>query len=88
MKSVLFQPTTPFPGMTPCGPCRAEKQFDIHKNGYIYSFVMRDKIVPEDPYLVLVKAYAFSVRYGSRYPGAEPPRRVRDYLIKSSVVVL
>jgi len=88
MKSILFQPATPFPGVVPCGPCRTEQKFDIHKNGYIYSFVMRDKIVPEDPYLVLIKAYAFSVRYASKYPGAEPPRAVRDFLIKGPVVVL
>ena len=88
MKSLLFQPTTPFPGMTPCPACRTEQAFDIHKNGYIYSFVMRDKIIPEDPYLVLIKAQAFSVQFASQYPGAEPPRAVRDFLIKGSVVVL
>jgi len=88
MKSVLFQPSNPFPGVTPCPPCRTEQAFDIHKNGYVYSFVMRDKIVPEDPYIVMIKALAFAVRYSSVYPGAEPPKAVRDFLIKSSVVVL
>lgn len=88
MRSILFQPASPFPTSLPCGPCRTEDQFDIHKNGYMYSFVVRDKVIPEDPYLVMLKAYAFSVQFATPYPGSEPSRAIRDYLIKGSVVVL
>jgi hypothetical protein len=52
----------------------------------IYRFTMRDKVAVEDPYLVLVKATAFAIRHGVGYPGGIPPRKVRDFLIKGSVV--
>ena len=88
MKSILFQPSNPFRGAEPCAPCRTEETFTIHKNGYIYTFVMRDKLIPEDPYIVLIKAAAFSIQYASPYPGGEPPRAVRDFLIKGAVAAL
>ena len=88
MKSILFQPTTPFPGTYPCPPGRNEQPFKLYQNGYTYSFVVRDKVVPEDLMLVLMKAYAFSIKYAVPYPGGEPPRVVRDYLIKNSVSAL
>lgn len=70
-----------------CPPGRTEQSFTIHSNGLMYQFVARDKIVVEDPYLVLVKAEAFAIRHGSPYPGGQPPRAVRDFLIKTSVRV-
>jgi hypothetical protein len=47
---------------------------------------IRDKIVVEDPYLVLVKAEAFAISQGEPYNGSVPSRTVRDFLIKSAVV--
>ena len=88
MKSTFYQPTNPFPGTTPCPAGRTEQQFDLHRNGYVYQFVMRDKVVPEDPYLVLIKAYAFSVRFACKYPGGCPPRPVLDFLIKQQVLAV
>ena len=74
--------------MQPCAPCRTEETYSIHKNGYIYNFVVRDKIAVEDPYITAVKAYAFSVRFASVFPGSEPSRAIRDFLIKGAVVVM
>jgi hypothetical protein len=49
--------------------------------------VLRDKITVEDPYLVMVKATAFAIRTGEPYAAEPTPRAVRDFLLKSSVVV-
>ena len=61
MKSLLFQEDGPFEQPSECAllPCREEVTINLRKGGRIYRFVLRDKIVPEDPYLVLVKAAAF-----------------------------
>jgi hypothetical protein len=88
MKSVFYQPSSPFAGTYPCAPCRVENAFSIYNNGYIYNFVVRDKVIPEDPYMVMMKAYAFSVQFATPYPGGEPPRVIRDALIKGAVAVL
>lgn len=78
--SVLTQP----PG---CEPCRTESPFTIQIGSKLYRFVLRDKIVPEDPYLIAFKAAAFSVARTEEYRGVPTPRNVRDYLIKSNVVI-
>lgn len=89
MRSLLAQGVTPFEEPEGCGPavCRTEATFAVRKNGRIYRFVVRDKIQPEDPYFVLVKAAAFSVRQGEPYNGRTPDRSLKDFLIKSSVVI-
>lgn len=89
MRSLIAQGSTPFVEPEGCGiaPCRTEAKFSIRKNGRIYRFVARDKIQPEDPYFVLVKAAAFAIRHGEPYNGRTPSRGLKDFLIKSSVVI-
>ncbi len=89
MKSLLFQGVTPFNEPPECGalPCRTEVPITLRKNGRLYKFVLRDKVVPEDPYLVMVKATAFAIQTGEPYVGRSPDRGVRDFLIKTSVVI-
>jgi len=89
MKSLLFQGVTPFEEPPACAvePCRTEARFAIRKNGRVYRFVARDKVVPEDPYFVLVRASAFAIDQGEAYSGRTPPRAVKDFLIKSSVII-
>lgn len=89
MRSLLAQGATPFVEPEGCGLdlCRVEAKFAIRKNGRIYRFVARDKIQPEDPYFVLVKAVAFAVQHGEPYNGRTPGRSLKDFLIKSSVVI-
>jgi|RifCSP16_2_1023846.scaffolds.fasta_scaffold00001_30 hypothetical protein len=89
MKSLLFQGVTPFAEPPSCAiaPCRTEVRFALQKNGRIYRFVARDKVAPEDPYFVLVKAAAFALDQGEPYAGRTPPRAVKDFLLKSSVVI-
>ena len=89
MKSLLFQEgATPF-STSGCEaiPCRDEVELNIRKNGRIYRYVLRDKLVPDDPYLVMVKAAAFAQQTGEAYNGTSPSRNVKDYLIKDSVVI-
>lgn len=89
MRSLLAQGVTPFTEPEDCGiePCRVEVRFSLRKNGRIYRFVARDKIQPEDPYFVLVKAAAFAVQQAEPYNGRTPGRNLKDFLIKSSVVI-
>lgn len=90
MKSLLFQAgQTPFDEPPACGidPCRTEVPVTIRKDGRLYRFVMRDKVVPEDPYLVMVKASAFAISEGEPYNGKPPGRDIRDFLIKDAVVI-
>lgn len=90
MKSLLYQDGgSPFTEPTECGalPCRTEVPITIAKYGKLYQFVLRDKIVPEDPYLILVKAAGYALALGEAYNGTPPERSVKDFLIKSSVVI-
>lgn len=88
MKSLLFQSgATPFAEPDGCGAGRSEVPIQLRKNGRIYTFIARDKLMPEDPYLVLVKAAAFAIQTGEAYNGTPPNRSIRDFLIKSSVVI-
>lgn len=90
MKSLLFQPgTTPFSEPSSCTalPCRTEVRIPIRKGGRIYTYVLRDKIVPEDPYLILVKAAAFAILTGEGYNGTPPDRSVKNFLIKNNVTI-
>jgi hypothetical protein len=48
--------------------------------------MLRDKIAPEDPYLVMVKAAAFSIQHNEPYNGTPIPRSVKDFLIKTNLV--
>lgn len=70
-----------------CGPGRQEVKVTFEKDGRLYHLTMRDKIIPEDPYLVLVKAAAFAVQQSEPYMGRVVPRGVRDFLIKSNTVI-
>ena len=87
-KSLLFQPGAILAEPPECGPCRTEIFSTIMKNGRLYRFVVRDKIIPEDPYLVLVKAGAFAVRLREPYMGRTPDPSLKDFLIKSSSVII
>lgn len=88
MKSLLFQDdATPFTDPSSCFSGRTEVPITFRKNGRLYKLVLRDKVQVEDPYLVLVKARAFAIRTGEPFSGKPPSRSVRDFLIKSSLVI-
>lgn len=85
-KSLLFTGDLPYDVPSICGPGRTEVPLTIQKNGRLYRFIVRDKITVEDPYLVMVKAAAFSIRTGEPYAAKTPKRAVRDFLIKQNIV--
>jgi len=85
-KSLLYIDNPPLEHPVVCSPGRTEVKVTVRKDGRLYNLVMRDKIVVEDPYLVLVKAAAFAVQQNEPYMGRLIPRSVKDFLIKSSVV--
>jgi hypothetical protein len=91
MKSLLFQDAgLPFVVPAECSALtkRKEVPVNIKKNGRIYRFVLRDKIAPEDPYLILVRAAAFAIQTGEAYNGTPPSRAIRDFLIKTNVGII
>ena len=88
MKSLLFQEgSTPFEEPIVCGVGRQEVPINIKKDSRTYRIVLRDKIAPEDPYVVMVRAVAFSIQTGEPYNGTPPNRSIKDFLIKQSVVI-
>jgi hypothetical protein len=89
MKSLLFRTpsATPFVDPEVCSPCRTETKVTFRKFGRIYTMTVRDKVVVEDPYLVMVKAQAFAIGEGAEYSGTTPERPLKDFLIKTNVVI-
>jgi hypothetical protein len=90
MKSLLFQAgATPFTEPEGCGaiPCRNEVPISIRKDGRLYRFILRDKVIPEDSYLTLVKAVAFAIQTNEPHSGSSPERSVRDFMVKNNVVI-
>lgn len=86
-KSLLFAEGQVLQQPPGCGPCRQEVRATIRKGGRLYTMVIRDKVVVEDPYFVMVKAAAFAISQNEPYMGRSTPRAVKDFLIKSNVVV-
>jgi len=80
-------PTSPFVQPADCGPGRTETLFRMKRAGKMYNFVFRDKILPEDWYLVALKAAAFSIARSEQYRGVPPSRTVRDFLVKNNVII-
>lgn len=85
-KSLLFSSGSVLNQPVVCAPGRQEVKTTIKKNGRIYNLVMRDKTLVDDPYFVLVKAAGFALSENEPYMGRLPPRALRDFLIKSSVI--
>ncbi len=79
--------SSPFTVPPGCGPGRTESTVRIQKSGKMYNFVFRDKIVPEDWYLTAMKAAAFSIARTEQYRGVPPSRTVRDFLVKTNLIV-
>lgn len=86
-KSLLFNEASVLSQPEVCLPCRQEVRATVRKDGRLYTIVMRDKISIEDPYLTLVKAAGFAVDQEEPYMGRLVPRSVRDFLLRSSVVI-
>jgi hypothetical protein len=87
-RSLLFQDGSQLTVPPGCGLCdRVEVPVSLRKDGRIYRFVLRDKVVVEDLLLVAMKAAAFAISQGEAYAGTPPSRAIRDTLIKQDVVI-
>lgn len=87
-RSLLYQPNATLQVPPGCGLCdRTEVPVSLRKNGRIYRFVLRDKVVVEDIILVMMKAAAFAISQGEPYAGTPPPRSLKDFLIKQDTVI-
>lgn len=87
MKSLLFQGNTPLSEPQACRPSRKEIRIVLKKDGRLYTMILRDKVCVEDPYLTMVKAAAYAIRQGEPYVMQPPPRKVRNFLIRSNIVI-
>lgn len=87
VKSLLFHEDQVLKHPESCNPGRKEVTVTFRKDGRQYNLTMRDKISVEDPYLTLVKAAGFAIEREEPYMGRLVPRSVRDFLIRSSVVI-
>lgn len=87
-RSLLFQDNPQFEVPPGCGLCdRVEVPVSLRKDGRIYRFILRDKIVVEDFLIIGVKAAAFAISQGEAFAGTPPSRAIRDTLIKTDVVI-
>lgn len=88
MKSLLYQDVTQMNPPPGCGLGeRVEVPVSLRKDGRVYRFVLRDKIVTEDLHAIMVKAATFAIAQGEPYAGTPPPRGVKDFLIKTDTVI-
>ena len=49
------------------------------------SVILRDTLVPEDPYINMARATALSIRTGEPYDADRVDRTIKDYLIKANI---
>ena len=68
--------------------CRTEGSRKYYLAGSrVVTVTLRDAIAPEDPYLSLAKAKAFSVRTGEVVNVNRTSRTIKNYLIKTNVSI-
>lgn len=69
-----------------CTSCRTESTFSMILNGEKVTVTLRDKILPEDPFLTMVRATAFAIARGGDYRGVPPGRDVRGDLVRGGAI--
>jgi len=88
MKSILFTQNLREPPDCAFGNgCRREYKYAINAGGRMYTLTVRDKIMPEDPYLMMVKATAFAYKSGEAWSGVSPDRSLKDRMIKNNAII-
>lgn len=56
-------------------------------NGRVVTVIVRDSVTPEDPYLVLARAKALSVRTNEAFSAERTTRSIKDFLIKTNISI-
>lgn len=72
--------------MPDCVRQEARRVYPI-ANGRMVTVIVRDSVVPEDPYLVLARAKAVSLKTGEAFKANMTPRRIKDALIKTNITI-
>jgi len=60
------------------------KTFSV-AGGRLITVILRDTLVPEDPYLNMARATALSFRTEEPYASDRVNRAIKDYLIKTNI---
>ena len=71
--------------MTSCR-LEMERRYPL-ANGRIVTVIIRDAVTPEDPYLVLARAKALSVRTSEGLNAERTTRTIKDFLIKTNISI-
>lgn len=66
---------------------RKEVTVNTIVGGQQVTMIMRDAIVPYDPYLVLVRAAAYQRMKGGPFPVPRTPRSIKDFLIRTNIAI-
>jgi len=69
-----------------CDRVEAERVYSL-ANGRIVRVILRNDIVPEDPYINLARAAALSFRTGEAFDADRVPKAIKDHLIKTNVSI-
>lgn len=66
---------------------RRETYVETVVGGSRVTVIVRDDIVPEDPFLNLARATAYSIASASVFPAPRVPRSVKDHLIRTNISI-
>lgn len=72
--------------MNGCSRVEAVRNYPL-ANGRIIRVILRNSIVPEDPYLNRVRAKLLAVRTGEPYKANVVSRAIKDHLIKTNISI-
>lgn len=56
-------------------------------DGRRVTYIIRESVIPEDPYLSLARAKALTVRTGEAFASERVSKEIRDYLIKTNIAI-
>lgn len=68
--------------------CRTEgvRRYPL-AGGRVVTIIIRNTVTVEDPYLVLARAKALSIRTGESISAQRTSRSIKDYLIKTNISI-
>ena len=72
--------------MSSCNRREAKQSYPI-ANGKVVTVILRDSLVPEDPYLLLARAKALSLKAGTEVKATATSRKIKDVLIKTNITI-
>jgi len=70
--------------------CECRQEFEKvypMANGRLVRVILRNSLVPEDPFLVLAREKALTVRTGETFSASPTTRTIKDSLIKTNITI-